>query len=419
MRRSHLTRTLVLVPASVLGLALGACAASPPAEAPEPEAPVTTRHGEDLFCRSSSILLDAHFSGGELGECRPGDGGRFELVLHPEDPPPINVSPWYAFRVSGAAGDAVALTLSFPEGRARYWPKVSVDGKNWSRLPEARVRRSGGEDDEAQGAIAQMHLDLKLTGPALWVAGQPLLTDRYFEDWDQALDALPFATRKLRGASLEGRPIYATETPDRREYVLLVGRQHPPELTGTLTMRPFVDELMGDTDLAQAFRDRYKLVIYPVLNPDGVARGHWRHNEGGVDLNRDWGPFTQPETRLVRDHVDALEARGMRPRLMLDFHSTWRNLFYTQLPEDMTDPEAFAGRWLAAGRARLPDYAFTNEPTAVSERGTTKNYFYKRFGIPSITYETGDETDPPAIEASARVFAQEMMRLMLEAPPRG
>jgi hypothetical protein len=33
-------------------------------------------------------------------------------------------------------------------------------------------------------------------------------------------------------------------------------------------------------------------------NPDGVDKGHWRLNDGGVDLNRDWGPFTQPETGM-------------------------------------------------------------------------------------------------------------------------
>jgi predicted deacylase len=117
--------------------------------------------------------------------------------------------------------------------------------------------------------------------------------------------------------------------------------------------------------------------------------------------------------------VDALVAGGMQPRLMLDFHSTGSNLFYTQLPSETTEPLAFATRWLTASRARLPDYDFKHDPRGISERPTTKNYFYKRFAIPAITYETGDETDPADIESSARVFAQEMMRLMLEYADAG
>ena len=88
------------------------------------------------------------------------------------------------------------------------------------------------------------------------------------------------------------------------EFIVIVGRQHPPEVTGSLNLFPFLATVLGDSSLARQFRARYQLIIYPFLNPDGVALGHWRHNTGGVDLNRDWGPFTQPETRLVRDHVD-------------------------------------------------------------------------------------------------------------------
>jgi len=40
---------------------------------------------------------------------------------------------------------------------------------------------------------------------------------------------------------------------------------------------------------------------------------------------------------------------------------------------------------------------------------------YKRYGIPSMTYEVGDETSRADASAAARVFAEEFMRLLLEA----
>lgn len=75
-----------------------------------------------------------------------------------------------------------------------------------------------------------------------------------------------------------------------------------------------------------------------------------------MDLNRDWGPFTQPETLLVRDLLNDLDSSNSRVRLFLDFHSTRHNLFYTQTEEDITLPENFASNWFAKARPRLEKY---------------------------------------------------------------
>jgi hypothetical protein len=42
-----------------------------------------------------------------------------------------------------------------------------------------------------------------------------------------------------------------------------------------------------------------------------------------------------------------------------------------------------------------------------------KNYIYARYGIPAVTFEVGDETDRGATQVAARVFAEELMQLML------
>ncbi|MEM9235100.1 MAG: peptidase M14, partial [Pseudomonadota bacterium] len=49
-----------------------------------------------------------------------------------------------------------------------------------------------------------------------------------------------------------------------------------------------------------------------------------------------------------------------------------------------------------------------------SDLPTSKNYMYSTYNIPAITYELGDETDRAIIRESASVYAQEMMKLLLE-----
>ncbi len=161
------------------------------------------------------------------------------------------------------------------------------------------------------------------------------------------------------------------------------------------------------------------LVIVPLINPDGVANGHARHNDGLVDLNRDWGPFTQPETKSVEGLLDTLAGKGIQPRLMLDFHATKVTdtmVFYTQVPEDNTDPELFATNWLTSADERIDGFEFTHDPREPSGLDNTKNYFFSRYGIPAITYEIADEIDRELIFEHTPVFAEEMMRTMLEAP---
>ena len=361
------------------------------------------------FCTSGSLLADAHFEGGNLGRCSVSDEGIFELTLYPEDAPPINVSPWYAFRLSGKQGEQAVVRMQFEDGYARYWPKISRDGENWIPLSEEQILVSDGG--------TRMEIRLVLDQSQLWIAGQEIRSTAYYNRWIRELSAHEEITTRLAGKSVQGRPIYMAQTADKKEMILLLGRQHPPEVTGALAMRSFIQILLSDTELARHFRERYKLVIFPMLNPDGVVAGYWRHNVNGVDLNRDWGLFTQPETQIVRDWMSEAGRNGVQIRLMLDFHSTTSNVFYTQRDIDDRKATGFTSQWLTSAAERLPDFEFERDAAEPSDQANSKNYFHLTYGIPAITYETGDETRRDQIESSAVVFAEEMMRAMLQIQP--
>ena len=358
------------------------------------------------FCENDSYQIDARFEAGNFHSCSIDRIGAATLAIRPEDEPPINESPWYAFRINPKAPGEVTVRLNFVDGYARYWPKVSLDGINWRPMDESRVARS----DDGNS----MKLRLLLDEEVVWVAGQALVTTSYYDEWIRELAARDDIETALLGRSVQGRAIHVAKSPTLPDVVLLIGRQHPPEVTGALAMRRFVDTVLGDSPLARQFRDRYMVVIIPLLNPDGVVLGHWRHNVNGVDLNRDWGPFTQPETQSAERLLRDFDQLGLKIRLMLDFHSTKSNKFYTQLRDDGTVPEHFATNWLSRARQRLPDFEFEHAARERSDQANTKNYFFKRFGIPAITYELGDETDRDEIDSSSPIFAEEMMRVLLE-----
>ena len=357
-------------------------------------------------CENDIAVLDTHFEGGNFHDCTVARDGAFEVTIRPEDADVVVPMPWYAFRASPRKPGDITVALTFRQGYARFWPKISFDGETWAPMAVENVTTSA--DD-------RLSLRLSLTEQPVLVAAQQLLTTAYYDDWMRLLGERADIARRTLGVSVQGRPIGMVETRPREEAVLLLGRQHPPEVTGALALRAFVNTLLADTELASRFRARYAVLVVPLLNPDGVALGHWRHNAGRTDLNRDWGAFTQPETRSVAELLDALDARGIKLRLMLDFHSTRYTdfkLFYTQRKEEGIVPARFATRWLSRAGRRLPGVEFAHKPTK-STSDTAKKYFFERYGIPAITYELGDEADPERIAEASPVFAEEMMRVLL------
>jgi murein endopeptidase len=145
-------------------------------------------------------------------------------------------------------------------------------------------------------------------GPALRLRGpkrvvQPLV---HHHDHMHVRLAPDRPRRELLGRSPDARPIlaYRLGNPAARR-LLVVGTVHGNEPEGLKV----VERL-----LRQPAPLRAELWVVPTLNPDGVAR-RTRGNAFGVDLNRDFGTFSQRETRIARRLVERIE-----PSLSVWFH---------------------------------------------------------------------------------------------------
>ncbi|MEL7447504.1 MAG: M14-type cytosolic carboxypeptidase, partial [Pseudomonadota bacterium] len=285
------------------------------------------RLAADQECSTEAARIDREFPTGAFARCEAKGKRRFTLTIAPEDEGEINCSAWYAFRVTPQRRARITIDLDYESCGHRYWPKTSTDGVNWTYMSPNRVTVEGERGERTA------RLSLRVHNQPIFVAAQEILPPSTYDAWLDGLEGSSFAVRSLLGKSAEQRDIelltIAHPGAGQRETIVLVGRQHPPEVTGALAMFPFVETIMSDSDLAKAYRARFETLVVPLLNPDGVVRGHWRHNTGGVDLNRDWGLWTQPETSLMRDLLEQVEADPMRDlRVLIDFHSTNRDVFY-------------------------------------------------------------------------------------------
>lgn len=128
-----------------------------------------------------------------------------------------------------------------------------------------------------------------------------------------------------------GRPIQqAGATPyssfsSGKKVVLISGRVHPGEVTASHAVHGIVSFLLSHDPRAATLREHFIFFVVPMLNPDGVARGHSRLDQNGLNLNRcynDPNPATQPTVHSLRNVFDHLQT-NFRDRffMYLDFHS--------------------------------------------------------------------------------------------------
>jgi predicted deacylase len=181
------------------------------------------------------------------------------------------------------------------------------------------------------------------------------------------------------GLSVEGRPILRLEL-GRADgpAVLLTGLMHGVELVGAMALLDFVGRIATDPESELLRHSR--LVVVPMVNPDGFAhncrrlskgwRASRRCNARGVDLNRNfprqthetpaglfagsrWSfsphylgphPLSEPESRVLHDI-----AHEIRPRVSVAFHSFGELLLYPWA--FTTKPNPRRARYERAGRA--------------------------------------------------------------------
>lgn len=420
----HMKRIQIFFLLSVTAFA--AFGQTPAPQQQTPAEPVDTSSREIVYqvhrtyeFAQDGVSFSNQFAGARLSNVVQTGPLAYTVTIAPENAP-INMSPWYAFQVSANKTKEISVRLAYPEyARHRYDPQISKDGRKWKLLEKERIveEEKGTGTSGLSSRPKSIVMRLKVSRQALWVGAQELQTSSTVFRW---MDEIA-KKRKLDiseiGRSIEGRPIkmLSIGKPDSKNMMMVISRQHPPEVTGYFAMQSFVETIAGNSDLAKQFRERWSIYVVPLMNPDGVDHGNWRHNLGGIDLNRDWTVFNQPEGKTVSEFLKRREAAtGGKFYFGIDFHSTWEDIYYPMTRRHEGNMPGVVQDWLTKIQTALPGYTpvIQANDSPVPAR-LSRNYFLTAHKMEAIIFEIGDNTPRDFIKKKGRVGAEELMKLLI------
>jgi murein tripeptide amidase MpaA len=231
------------------------------------------------------------------------------------------------------------------------------------------------------------------------------------------------------GTSFQGRPVWGLRISSpgggTRPGVLYHGCQHAREWITPPVIMWIAEKLIEDYDvdpLVTELVNRAEWYLIPVVNPDGYEytwtnNRMWRKNRNGsgVDLNRNWGyqwggegssgspssdiyrgpsPFSEPETRVLRDWMLA----NPNIRCHIDYHSYSQLVLwpwgYTSVPPPDQDIFYLVGSRMQDDIHGVHGMFYVGGPaytTIYPASGVSIDWAYGDRGILSYTIEVRDQ----------------------------
>ena len=370
--------------------------------------PISIQNKKTFRLSEVGVYASNEFDGARLNGFEIENDSTALVIINPENTP-INKSAYYAFRTWSDSPKTFYYTFQYPKGyKHRYISKLKI-GKNWSIIDSANIYKKD----------SIVTIKLNLTKEPITVAAQEIQSSKDVLLWYTQLTKGKenYVQIKSVGKSTLGRNIPVLDISignnKEKDIIVLLTRQHPPEVTGYYAFQSFLETILAGSELSKQFLNKYRVLAFPIMNPDGVDLGHWRHNAGGVDLNRDWSVYNQPEVKQVVKFINkSLKKDKSKLILGLDFHSTWHDVFYTNLKKENTTLPGFIKDWFSALEKNIVDYK-VNEASGKSTKPVSKGWFLNAHSATGITYEIGDDTPKENIELIGRVSSEQMMNILL------
>jgi hypothetical protein len=282
---------------------------------------------------AAAVTVSANFEGGCLGRIEKISETHLRLGVKGEkDHDGRNrQANWYYFRVDNAGATELTLDIVDLPGEYNYLPNrgaitkdtppvISYDGRTWKHIDTFTY-----DPDEPK-----LVLHVVPRQSRFWIAHVPPYTG---QDLDRLrTDAIrhPEFREQVIGKTPGGRDLalwtVATQADSKdKPTVWLMFRQHSWETGSSWAGEGAVRALLRDDAEARRRRQSITWKIFPLCDPDGVARGGVRFNANGYDLNRNWDvadPLEMPEIAAQREAVLAWIRDGHTIALYFTLHNT-------------------------------------------------------------------------------------------------
>jgi len=354
------------------------------------------------------IQLTNDFDGARLNNVEQVNDTLLAVSIYPENAP-INNSAYYAFKIWSKKTKTAYIQFKYPKKyEHRYIPKLKTPSSKWTPIA----------NDQLFLIDSIFTIRVKLSPTPLTVSAQEIITSTDTKNWYSKISSsnTNLVQYKTVGKSVLRKPIpmldLCSGSPKNKDIVVLLSRQHPPEVSGFIAFQSFLETILQNNELSKSFFSKYRVLVFPIVNPDGVDLGHWRHNANGIDLNRDWGVYRQPEIKAITKAIVKTSKKYKGHVILgIDFHSTQEDLYYTSGTIEGTTIPNFYDDWFNVIDETFSNYT-PNEIREDSTQPVSKGWFLATFKATAITYEIGDETPRDFVKEKAKVAATEMMKIL-------
>jgi len=281
----------------------------------------------------AATTVHTDFEGGSLGRIEKVSDARFRLGAKGEkDQDGRNrQANWYYFRVDGAPRRELILDIVDLPGEYNYKPNrgaitkdtppvISYDQRTWKHI------------DNFDYDANEPYLRLRIAPAAarFWIAHVPPYTgenlarlraevSRHADFREQVIGKTPGVRDLLLWTIASGNSGPAKKT------AWLMFRQHSWETGSSWAGEGAVRALLRDDAESRRLRQNVIWKIFPLCDPDGVARGGVRFNVNGYDRNRNWDiedAVKMPEIAAQRNAVRDWIRSGHSADLFFSLHNT-------------------------------------------------------------------------------------------------
>jgi len=238
------------------------------------------------------------------------------------------------FKLDGVNGKKIAFkhTGSLSQYQ-RMWYKES--GGNWKVFPTADTITTEGGNRVAYAISPTFNRSQVEIATFLPYSDVELNSLISFANTNAKITATSIAK------SPQSRDIWRLDITDRsvsnqnKKTVVVISGQHAYEMLGVRATDDFVRFMATDPAMADLLK-KARVIVYPMVNIDGIAQGNQRQSPLNVDLNRTWAVL--PEHESAPELKDAYETRAVRKDI-----TTTLGIAKAEIVADIHNTEMYKG----------------------------------------------------------------------------